>query len=167
MTLQINQPGCDVLGLPGTQHSPMTMQEGSEQKKMTLRGQTLKMRRLEEHISFRKCRSGAELEMHRHADALRQGGGGGTLITRRHLFNLLLGAQQPITLLPQHPLTDLSPKHTPSVGNLPSQLQFKRNKHMNGEGGGAQVLAAATCALTNTVHFVPESTFPFVAAVLA
>lgn len=76
MTLRINQAGCGVLSLPGTQHSPMKMQEGSEQKKMPLRGQTLKMRRLEEHISFRKCRSGAELEMHRHADALRQGGGG-------------------------------------------------------------------------------------------
>lgn len=166
MTLQINQAGCGVLSLPGTQHSSMKMQEGSKQKKMPLRGQTLKMRRLEERISFRKCRSGAELEMHRHADALRQGGGG-TLITRRHLFNLLLGAQQPITLLPQHPLTDLSPKHTPSVGNLPSQLQFKRKKHMNGEGGGAQALAAATCTLTNTVHFVPKSRFPFVSAVLA
>lgn len=77
MALQINQPGCGVLGSPGTQHSPTKMLEGSEQTKMPLRGQTLKMRRLEEHISFRKCRSGAELEMHRHADALRQGGVGG------------------------------------------------------------------------------------------
>lgn len=91
--------------------------EGTGRKK-TQKKMSGSMRSPKEQISFIKPCSHFGLEMRRHADALRRGawGGGLTLITGRHLFNLLLKPP------PQKKDLCLPNTHN-QVGDLTSQLQ--------------------------------------------